>query len=358
MKTCSNCGFENSDVHHFCMKCGTPLDDTTFQNSSSNSPLYRQTQQTNSENNQRFKLLEENLSPAEGESEVKSYHCTSFKSALLNLKAEGHLVVTNKRVVFHASGISFAGKSILQSEVPIEDVSGISIYKGSYLSFMHMLGAFFLSVAIGGIANGILLEILKSIISSIMNNPQSITSDTLNSAQTSIQVVLWILAIGCLVVSFFLSRKNIFRSAFATTSFLLFVELGGLTSITSLFQSYILTTQSGGDNSWILILGVLVGLYALVCVFWYARRPTMSLTVGSKGGSSTPIAISGISSFGLYNTSASKALSAEPAEDAEALLKELGAMVMDIQILGDLGIKHWRSGTENQLPNSDTTRSS
>lgn len=358
MKTCPKCGFENSEVHHFCMKCGNPLDDTTFQNSSKNSSSNSQTQQTYIENVPRFKLLEENLSPAEGESEVKSYHCTSFKSALLNLKAEGHLVVTNKRVVFHASGTSFAGKSILQSEVPIEDVSGISIYKGSYLSLMHLLGAFFLSAIIGGIANGIIAEIIRSAINSIVNNPQSMTSDTFKSVQTNIQVVLWILAIGCLVVSFFLSRKNIFRSALAGTSSLLFFELGGLASITSLVQSYMYTPQSGGDNSWILILGVLVGIYTAVCIFWYARRPTMSLTIGSKGGSSTPIAISGISSFGLYNTSASKALSAEPAEDAETLLMELGAMVMDIQVMGDLGIKRWRSGPGDQLPNPDMARSS
>jgi len=358
MKTCPKCGFENSDIHHFCMKCGTPLDDTTFQNPPNIPSSTGQAQPTNSESTQSFRLLEDNLAPAEGESEVKSYHCTSFKSALLNLKAEGHLVVTNKRVVFHASGASFAGKSILQSEVPIEDVSGISIYKGSYLSFMHLLGAFFLSAIIGGIANGILVGIIKSVIDSIVSNPQSLNTDTLNSAQTGIQVVLWILAIGCFVVSFFIARKNIFRSAFAATSTLLFIELGGLASITSIVQSYMFSQQTGGGNSWIIILGGLVGLYALACMFWYARRPTMSLTVGSKGGSSTPIAISGISSFGLYNTSASKALSAEPAEDAEALLKELGALIMDIQVMGDLGIKRWRSGSEFQSLKSDTGRSS
>jgi len=34
MNTCQKFEFENSDAHHFCMKCGNSLDDTTFQNPS------------------------------------------------------------------------------------------------------------------------------------------------------------------------------------------------------------------------------------------------------------------------------------------------------------------------------------
>jgi len=353
MKKCSNCGFENSDNYQYCMKCGKLLPIATPQDPSSNLPPVPPMSVEYQSNSKRFKLLVENLAPAEGEAEVKSYHCTSFKSALFNLKAEGHLVVTNKRVVFHASGLSFAGKSILQSEVPIEDVSGISFYKGSYISLMHILGAFFFSIIVGGLANGIITALISSAVNSIRNNP-SATMNSLNSLQTSIQVVLWLLAIGSLIASFFFSRNKIFRPALVVTSSFLFAELSGLGALLSVYSLFIGSQQGTGNSSWILILSFLVGIYALVCIFWYARRPTMSLTVGSKGGSSTPIAISGISSFGIYNTSASKALSAEPAEDAEILLKELGAMVMDIQLLGDLGTQHWRSGSGSQLPNSVT----
>jgi hypothetical protein len=42
------------------------------------------------------------------------------------------------------------------------------------------------------------------------------------------------------------------------------------------------------------------------------------------------------------NISAGKSLNAEPAEDAEEMLKELGALILDIQMLGDYGIDKWK----------------
>jgi hypothetical protein len=343
MKTCPKCEYVNSDNNLFCLKCGTKLDGTS---------LRPPTQQARIEVVEQFRLLEENLTPAEGESEVKSYHCTSFKSALIRMKAEGYLVVTNKRVVFHAAGNSFAGKSILQSEVPIEEVSGINIYKGSYISFKHLLGALLFSAFFGGLVNGIFYTILYYVGRS-MN--QSL--DAYKSLQANVQGAMWILAIGFLLASFFFARKNILRSAFVATSSSFFGEVGGLTLFSSLATSYLATGSISSSKAWILALSAVVGIYTAVCIFWYSRRPTMSLTVGSKAGSYTPIAISGISGFGIVNTSASKALSAEPAEDAETLLKELGALVMDIQILGDIGVNRWRTKPKDQATNSDAGRS-
>lgn len=87
----------------------------------------------------------------------------------------------------------------------------------------------------------------------------------------------------------------------------------------------------------------IMGIYALFCIFWYARRPTFSLAISSKGGSDTPISISGASGLGLFSVSAGKALTAEPAADAELMLQELGAVILDIQMLGDMGINKWKT---------------
>ena len=84
-------------------------------------------------------------------------------------------------------------------------------------------------------------------------------------------------------------------------------------------------------------------IYTLFCMLWYARRPTFSLAISSKGGSDTPISISGASGMGLFNVSAGKALTAEPAEDAELMLEQLGAVILDIQMLGDMGINKWKT---------------
>jgi hypothetical protein len=43
----------------------------------------------------------------------------------------------------------------------------------------------------------------------------------------------------------------------------------------------------------------------------------------------------------LLTISAGRSLNAEPAKDAEQMLKELGAVILDIQTMGDYGIEKW-----------------
>lgn len=277
-----------------------------------------------------FQLFDQNMLPAEAETVVKTYHCTSMKSRLLNLKAEGHLVVTNKRMVFHASGSSYGGGSVLQSEVPIEDVSGINLYKGTYFSLSHFFSALFLSLIVGSLVAAILAALIAAVVRDQIN------FQNYESVMNSTTAVIWVLGIAAVVGSFFIKTDKILRSILVTTGALILGAGSGISILRSL-----VSLQSGG-NEFQTLIAVAVGIYAFVCFFLYARRETMSLAVGSKGGSSTPIAISGISSFSLYNTSAMRALSAEPAEDAEAVIKELGALVLDIQKLGDYGIQKWQ----------------
>ena len=270
------------------------------------------------------------LASAEGEDTVRTYHCTTLSSRLLSLKAEGHLVITNKRVIFYASGSSYGGNSVLQSEVPIADVSGISSYKGTYFSLGRLLTALVVSF---------LGAILFTAITTLLTGVLGIG---LRNAGASALIGL-VLPIGSLVVSFFVPRNSLWRSVLAAYGALLLAGLGGVGFVVSLGGSLFGRSDISGLGAILTILAPIAGIYVLVCCFWYARREAVSLAVGSKGGSSTPIAISGLSGFGLFNAAALKALTAEPASDAEKMIKELGAVITDIQTLGDLGIQKWGS---------------
>lgn len=271
-----------------------------------------------------FELLGANLTPAEHEETVRTYHCTTLTSGLLRLRAEGYLTITNKRAVFYAFGNSFSGKSILQSEVPIADISGINCYKGTYFSLKRLFVVLALSFIIVNIVITISgLTVFTSFISLLSRNP------SVMSRESNLPSFFWILVfltLFTLVGSFFISSKKIWRSvlAFVGTTFLLGLAI------------------FGGNNGLVYILVFIAAIYSFICSFWYAQRETLSLAIGSKGGLYTPIAISGISSFGIYNTAALRALSAEPALDAETMIKELGAMIHDIQTLGDFGIRKWQ----------------
>lgn len=267
-----------------------------------------------------YDLLDTAVSPANDEETIRTYFCTYYRSRLIGLEAEGYLGVTNKRVIFHANGSSAGSNSVIQSEVPIADISGIASFKGTYFSIWHALGAFFVSA------------LISIVVSTLVNYLGW------QAGYDTFQVVGWIVAIAALAGSFALKSQVIWRSVLAAVSVSVVASLG-VSRFTNSFMSNLFSGGSGMGPE--LVVGFLVGLYTLLCFFWYARRPTFSLSISSKGGSSTPISISGATGLGIFNISAA-ALAAEPAKDSEVVLQELGALVLDVQMLGELGIKKWR----------------
>lgn len=328
---CPNCGTNNEDTFQFCMKCGTSLANvsSTTTPSAPVSPSPKPVRVTSKNRD----LLKDRITPADSEMTVRTYYCTYYQSRLLGLEASGYLGVTNKRVIFQALGKSNSETSVIQSEVPIADVSGISSYKGTYFSIGHVLAAVFASMVASGFTTSIV---------ALLGGVAGILSESVEA----VEAVGWILAVVAFLLSFGFARHSIWKPVFATTASVAFAVAGGgslLTGFSRSFSSFGQYQQSGGLAGLGFFFSFLVGIYALFCMFWYARRPTFSLAINSKGGSSTPISISGASGMGLFDVSAGKALAAEPAEDSESMLQELGALILDIQMLGDMGINKWKS---------------
>lgn len=268
-------------------------------------------------------LLNTNITPADGEQSVRTYCCTYYKSKFLGIQTNGYLGVTNKRVIYQAVGSSTGEKSVIQSEVPIADVSGLTSFKGIYFSLLHLLGVILLT--------GIIISILIPVIGFMA---------VLLESYTAFQVITWLIVAAGLAGSFLVPVKSIWRPVLAGVAVAGLVALGG----GQLISNFSLLGLIGGGRSsggWQLILALLAAVYAFMCAFWYARRPTFALEINSKGGASTPISISSVS--GILSISANKSLNAEPAQDAETMLKELGALILDIQMLGDYGIDKWKS---------------
>lgn len=361
VKICNNCGKHNPIDAWNCENCGETLSVNTITELSDDAiseeaqaqinkqSIYSRTPalsyttaktvaQAERSEMTTFNLLGTHLSPAEGEAVVRAYHCTSFNSRLLSLKAEGFLTVTNMRVVFYAYGSSYGGKSVLHSEVPINDVSGINTYKGTYFSITHFLIAAAASFIVANIISAILIFLVGLLI--------ALSSDSLELRATqttqATQVVLGILGVVSAVVSNSYPDDKIWRPILAATGAFLLAGPGGAGMVFGMLSSLLGMRGNEILSALLLIGAVIVGIYAIITIFRYARRETMSLTIGSRGGSYTPIAISGISVLGLFNTAALKALTAEPASDAEGMIKELGAVITDVQTLGDIGIQKWK----------------
>lgn len=289
----------------------------------------------------KFNLLENYLTAATNEGVVRSYHCTSLASLLLGIKAEGFLTVTNKRVVFYALGKSFSGVSILSSEVPIEDVSGISTYKGTYFNIGRFLAAMAAGIVAGTFGTSLLAGLTALIGGALLADLFDVSG-----AQATIYLVA-LVGLGFLVVSGTLARDRIWKPVCASVGASLLSGPGLVGLTLGAFSQLLGGRGDQGLSNLLVIVGFFAGIYALVTMFWYARSEGMSLTIGSKGGAQTPIAISGISVFGLFTTGAYRALNAAPAPDAAGMIKELGAMISDIQTSGDLGARKWLPAESN-----------
>ena len=264
-------------------------------------------------------LLQGNVVPAEGESTVRTYHCTYYHEKALGLKSGGFLGITNKRVIFHAEGDTPSGRSVIQSEVPIADVSGISSFKGTYFDLFAFVLVLILAV--------IVMIFVPAILTTL--------SFVLES-YTFFQIIGWLLAIGAFAGSFFISVKSQYRCVVAG------VSAGALLSLAGIRLNDIIGAIFGGGGGlyWILLLFLGAVVYMLTCASWFARRPTFSLEINSSGGSSTPIHIS--NAGGIMHVSALSIPNALPGRDAETMLQEIGALITDIQTLGDYGIDKWK----------------
>jgi len=263
------------------------------------------------------RIVGEQVVSAEGEQVVRTYHCTSFRSRLLGIAAEGFLEVTNKRVMLQATSRG----SLIHSEVPIQDVSGLGLYKGRHFSFRHLVVALILSTLVGMFATS-----LTTALSYAIGDENSIVS--------------LVIAIGALVWLGRYEPHDIKKPVLASGVSALFSSAGGRSFSYAFQRSWF---DGGGDST----LGVLsfiaalaVGVWALVLTVKYAIRPAVALVVNSKGGASTPIAITS-PGIGPAVSGAARALEAEPAEDAEQMIRELGALILDIQERGDFGVEKW-----------------
>lgn len=291
-----------------------------------------------------FNLLGTYLTPATKEGVVRSYHCTSLASLLLGIKAEGFLTVTNKRVVFYAMGKSFSGRSVLSSEVPIEDVSGISTYKGTYFNIGRFLAAFAAGVVAGTFGTSLLAAVTALIAGALLTDVFEVPS-----AQAGLFVVA-LLGVAFLLISGIFARDRIWKPVCASIGASLLGGPGVVGLTLGALSSLVGGRGDQGLSNLLIIAAFFAGIYALITMFWYARSEGLSLTIGSKGGAETPIAISGISVFGLFTTAAYRALNAAPAPDAAPMIKELGALISDIQTSGDIGARKWALGEAAPQP--------
>ena len=277
--------------------------------------------------------IESNFHLSDNESIVRNYECTK-RFRLLGEAVMGYLTVTNKRIVYHSQAKSITGSSAIISEVALDDFSGLSTSISS--TFNWILFIIFCTV----------MYFLTFLLISIF--PRFLTG--------------WFMAFLLMVpyIISFLFEKNILSQEFQQQFLRSINELPGSDFLRKRDRAYYLglfrmlfwfgvalAAWNIVKSSFMIPFAILsLPLLAVVYYFIYraifGRVRSFNLTISSRSPKNAGITIPG-NPLGLFlgGDAALQSLYSGPGEDAEQIVRELGALLTDIRQMGDLGIQKW-----------------
>jgi hypothetical protein len=292
-----------------------------------------------------FNLFKTQLASAAGETIVRTYHCSKLSPALalFGLRVNGYVVVTNRRLVYFAegsSGFGAVGNNRLYNEVPLAEVTNINMSQGTRFSLLRLFGGL-LSASIIIECVGVLLGLIWDQVGHA--NPYFLRTFIL----LQLAVAAYSVARVCQI-----ERESFGRILLSAFTLGLIAWGGQVPSMPSVISSGRLLALGSGMRLELLTPAYPIGLLCLAflaaghllwCLYWFVRSQYFQMIVVSKSNQAPSITIAGYSIFGrqILNVSAHMASNLSPSIDAQALFKELGAVISDIQTTGDLGIQKW-----------------
>lgn len=273
--------------------------------------------------------INSSISLSEDEKIVRDFRCTKLRRFLFP-SSIGYLSVTNKRLIYHCEGKTITGTNVILAEMPLEDAAGISTSIGKGFNWLILI----VFCVILYFATGLLVNVLPNfltgwVISSLLILPYSlaflfekeilnkeIKDKALQQLQNS-------------AVGEFIKKKDsnyflgIFQILFVIGLVFLSWNIGMRTDLkyNAVFVSYV----------------VIFGSYLLIYFILIGQQKGFYLEVNSRTSVGTGINIS----TNLLNGGLLTGVP-QPAEDAEIVVNELGAIVTDIQQMGDLGVEKWK----------------
>lgn len=267
------------------------------------------------------RIVPDCIMPTDGEIPVKQYELAILQNRFLVFpyaKAIGRLQVTNKRVIFRAPGHSLFGRTTLQHEFAIDELDGIEIRRDCYFSFWDLIGGLLIS-ALGNLVIWLLSTLL-------------VHYDVVPLAVFSLMVI--VIGIGV----FFVEKEHFYFKIFC-----LGCVRRGCVGIYKASMEYELI------KSLILILSISIGVLLIAMIIARAIRPNLVFIVKNKSSHDTiDITRSSVKKklFGKFigserdHTGFNEVL---PGNDAYICIKEINALISDIQKLGEFGIDKWKS---------------
>lgn len=242
------------------------------------------------------------IAPEENEIVVKQYNIAKLRTRLKFMKAEGRLMVTNRRVLFRAAGTSLTGNLLQEHQFNLDELAGLEIHKDYKFSLLSFFGCMLLLVLTHFL-------LLPKIIPTRINNFALITTFLLG--------VVSIVPVIMLYKRFWI---KLFSGYISCTAF-----------------SAIKTCGTPFMILYILSLIMVIALIIIVCFV-----PNLVLKIKTKGATGA-LVIGSQKSLLQRQTGDEYSGFAEvmPWEDTVMAINELGTLIDDLQKHGDYAIEKW-----------------
>ncbi len=261
----------------------------------------------------------------ESEIPVKQYKIATLRNRIFGIpytKAIGRLQVTNKRVIFRAPGKCIAGRTTLQHEFSIDEIAGIE----SRREYMFNIWDLIIGLLVASIGGAVALGIISALCMESVLYEGKIFGATLLTLIVGIA--------GC--IPFYTLKQR------------WLVKLLCLGA--SVYPLYTMGTAIVRESSFwgglLVFLGGIFLIDLIVALILNTIKPNLVLVVKTKSASEAidikrkKVGLFGISMDKEDHTGYTEIL---PEKDAEKSIREIGALINDIQKLGDFGIEKWKA---------------
>lgn len=312
---------------NFCTKCGNPLSECTC--AAAKAPVKKSNFMTirdffgvrESDNHlstadcfERDKEIAPDLIKlSEGEYPIKQFEVGRVRSRSTFSWGYTRIQVTNKRLIQRTVGRSVIGKDIGYNEYAIDDVIGINYTRGKQFSANDF--SIICAIAFVVLALGALLGLLGIVI----------------------PILVTVLAVGFLVFMLGIQKQSNNFLLSLVTSFTLGTWVGSL-----------IKNVYNGEWDAISICGVFGAIFLIIALIFairFALLPSISLVVRTK---SFHTAAAAVATRRLFAVTRPETIL--PGKDCEKAIREIGAIITDVQTIGDAAVEKWRSAPRQAAP--------
>ena len=289
-------------------------------------------------------IIPDNISISEEEIPVKQYTIAILRNLLRFERSEGRLQITSKRVIFRAVGRSIGGRTTLQQEYKIEEISGVEASRGFRFSFLYMLlGLFVVLFAAFVVASVVLTAVPNEF--TVDDFPRTATHR--QRVPSAIEVIAFdvqeihVVGIGATLLGLLFGSIGLVPFFAIKKRFLLKLVFLGIA-----YGSFAVIALAG-NPVWLFLFWVSV-LLTVFGLFLNCMRPDFTIIIKNNGASeSAPIIIR--RSRGFFEIFARRSgnvlMFSEviPTPETEKAIREMGAIIRDIQTHGDFVIDKWKN---------------